>query len=127
MANNTQVKKKSPIFPDIPRGFKSVDANGQFTPVWHLGFSSLFQALQRNFTNEGLLIPSLKTTDLDAIQALYTPYVLAKLPSNLPNISGKMAYDSTLSVPKMFIIVFATPDDPSSVVNSASWKTFTLV
>ena len=134
MATQTQTKKKQSIFPDFPRESPVVDKNGDFGPIWHLGFSTLFQQLQKNFTNEGLQIPQLSgptgpdptAGDITKIQDIYQAVVGTKL-GNLPNISGKIVYDYTNNVPKVFIIEFATVNDPSSNVQSASWKTFTIV
>jgi hypothetical protein len=123
----TQIKQRQSIFPDFPRGTPTVDKNGNFTENWRLGLSSVFQGLQKNFTNEGIQIPQLPESDLDTIEAPYTALGSNLKPLGLlPNIAGKMVYDTTNNVPKMFIIVFQNTDDPSSNVTSASWKTFTL-
>lgn len=118
-------KKKQSIFPDFPRGTPTVDKGGNFTPNWHLGFSSLFQGLQRNFTNEGIQLPQLTSTELDSILENYTSVFGQKL-GLLPNISGKVVYDSSNNVPRIFVIIFVN-NDPSGIVSSASWKTFTIV
>ncbi len=130
MAVTKQGKLPQSIFPDLPRTEKISDSSGQINRLWYLSFASLYQALQQNFSNEGIQIPQLTSNPINNqigyIENIYKPYVGLTLPQNLPNISGKMVYDTYESVPKMFIIVFTTQDDPSSVIMSASWKTFTL-
>lgn len=122
----TQKKLKQSIFPDFPRERPAVDKDGNFTAQWHLQLSSLFQALQRNFSNEGLQIPRLASEDIDTIEKIYKPALIGKKLGLVPNISGHMVYDTSNNVPKMFIIAF-TNNDPSDNVTSAEWKTFTLV
>lgn len=122
----TQKKLKQAIFPDFPREQPTVDKEGKLTAHWHLQLSSLFQALQRNFSNEGLQIPRLSIEDINTIEQIYNPNLVGKKLGFIPNISGHMVYDTSNNVPKMFIIVF-TNSDPSDTVISASWKTFTLV
>jgi hypothetical protein len=92
--------------------------------LWSLGFASLFQALQTNFKNEGIMIPPLTATQIATIQALYTPYVggpYSTLVANQPDISGQMVYDSTNNVPKIFVIV-----NTAGTVTSARWWQFTI-
>lgn len=43
------------IFPDLPREVPVINKDGDFSPLWSLGLSSLFQALQTNFKNEGIV------------------------------------------------------------------------
>lgn len=134
-----QRKKKTSIFPDFPRHSTVIDENRHFTPMWHLSLSSLYQALQSVFSNEGYLIPPLSIDDQNTIQAIYTNLVGKTLQSTspaTPNISGQMIYSIgsgiygdpgyVAPVPKMFIIEFATATDPTSVIKAASWKTFTV-
>jgi hypothetical protein len=112
------------IFPDYPRDRPAIDKDGNLTSQWDLGLSALFQALQKNYKNEGLLIPTLDASNIAIIQSLYTPYVSGSydaLTANLPDISGQMVYDTTNNVPKIFVIV-----NTGGTVTSASWKTFTI-
>lgn len=130
MVNTVQTKKKSPLFPDVPRGPKAINESGQFTEVWHLGFSSLFQALQKNFSNEGIQIPQLSTADLNTILEPYTRAAQQQKTlqeARLPNISGKKVFDYTAEAEKTFIINFVTPGNESTAVSAAAWKTVTLV
>ena len=48
MVNTTSPQS---IFPDLPREIPAVDKEGNLSPLWSLGLSSLFQALQDNFKN----------------------------------------------------------------------------
>lgn len=135
MPINEQLKQPQSIFPDLPRASPAVDKNGNFTQLWDLGLSSLFQALQDNFKNEGILFPRLDATQIAAILALYTPFIGLPLPQDaiprtqdfLPDISGQTVFDTTNRVPKQFIITFnaTTPPNPPTVATVA-WKTFTL-
>jgi hypothetical protein len=88
----------------------------------------LFQALQNNFKNEGIVFPPLTIDQLNAIQSIYTPYVGQTLPQNnpsvygqlvIPDISGQTAFDSTNRVPKQFIITYDSASPPN--VLSAQW------
>ena len=120
----TQTRKPTSIFPDLPRETPVMDKNGDFNNLWSLGFSSLFQALQKNFSNEGLSLPLLTDTEINSIQALYTPYVggsYETLVANLPDNTGKMVFDSVNYLPKVFIIKVSGGN-----VASARWWTFTI-
>jgi hypothetical protein len=121
-----QGKKAQTIFPDFPRSEKIVSPQGELTRTWHLSLASLYQALQANFSNEGIQLPQLTPSQLDTIEAIYTPLVGTVLTGRVPNISGTIVYDSYNNVPKVFIITFADPGNPASAVQSASWKTFTI-
>jgi hypothetical protein len=55
---NEQLQRQS-IFPDVPRESPETDKDGNFTALWSLGFGALFQALQDNFKNEGIVVPGL--------------------------------------------------------------------
>lgn len=108
------------IFPDLPREVPVIDAKtGDFMPLWSLGLSSLFQALQENYKNEGILIPVLSAANIADIQALYTPFMGMPLPSSLPDISGQTVFDTDNRVPKQFIITYDAADPPN--ILSASW------
>lgn len=118
------------IFPDLPRTSPAINKEGDFSQDWSLGLSLLFQALQKNFSNEGIKLPSLTATQIAAIQATYAPYIGLPLPQDqgiqafLPDISGATVFDSVNRVPKVFIITFDGATPPNVV--TASWKTYTL-
>ena len=107
------------IFPDVPRETPETDGQGNFTALWSLFFGALSQALQDNFSNEGILFPSLSATNIATIQAIYAPYIGLPLPSTIPDISGKTVFDSTNRVPKQFIITYDASSP--SIILSASW------
>lgn len=121
----TQTKQPQSIFPDYPRQTPAVDKSGNFNPLLDLGFSSLFQALQVNFKNEGIMLPPLNATEIATIQAIYTPLIGSPLPQNIPDISGQTIFDSTNRVPKVFIITYNGSSPPD--ILTASWKTYVLV
>ena len=122
----TQTRQPQAIFPDLPRETPVVDKNGNFSQTWSLAISQLFQTLQANFKNEGILFPPLNITAINSIQAVYTPFIGQPLPTNPPlaDISGQTIFDSTNRVPKVFIITFDGASPPN--VTAASWKTYTL-
>lgn len=112
------------IFPDLPRDMSVTD--GKLSYELELGLASVFQALQKNFSNEGIRFPPLTQTQQNAIQSIYQPYVIGTLPLpiNIPDISGATIFDSTNRVPKQFIITYDGSSPPN--VLTASWKTFTV-
>jgi hypothetical protein len=119
----TQTKKPAPIFPDIPVGQPLVDENGYLKSTWDFALNDIFQGLQTNFSNEGVLFPALDANDIATIQAIYNPALIGSpLPQGTPDISGKTIFDSTNRVPKIFIITY----DISGNIVTAAWKTFTL-
>jgi hypothetical protein len=120
----TQEKKPQSIFPDLPRESPVVDREGNFTAYWSLGLGALFQALQENFKNEGIVFPPLDADDIATIQAIYTPLIGSPLPQGIPDISGQTIFDSTNRVPKQFIITYDGSTPPN--ILTATWKTFTL-
>ena len=123
----TQTAKPQAIFPDLPRDVPAVDDKGNLTQHWSLGFSQLFQALQTNFSNEGLRLPLLTATQMATITALYTPYIGFPLPQNksggtqkfLPDISGAMVFDSTNRAANVFSITYDSSTPPN--VSTAGW------
>lgn len=121
----TQTKQPQAIFPDYPRSSPVIDKNN-FTSAWGLAFNQLFQTLQNNFKNEGILLPPLNATQIATIQSIYAAYIGSPLPTNppVPDISGQTIFDSTNRVPKVFIITYDGATPPN--VTAASWKTFTL-
>ena len=123
----TQTSTPQAIFPDLPRDPHSIDDQGNFTQTWMLAFSSLFQGLQKNFSNEGLRLPLLSATEMATIAALYTPYIGSPLPQNqaggtqlfLPDISGAMVFDSTNRAANVFSITYDASTPPN--VSTAGW------
>lgn len=123
----TETRQSKSIFPDLPRQIPAVDKDGTFTSLWALGFSSLFQALQRNYKNEGILIPPLTTTQANDIASLYTQYYTPTpmpLPPGVQDISGQMIYNTTIAAPQIFIISYDSSTPPN--VTGARWWTFTI-
>ena len=112
------------LFPDMPRENPATDKDGHFMPLWELGFSSLFQALQENFKNEGILFPRLSAQNIADIEAIYTPLIGSPLPLNIPDISGQTIFDSTTRIPKVFIITYDGSTPPN--ILTAAWKTYTV-
>lgn len=117
----TQTKMSNPLFPDLPRESPAVNKEGNFTHLWALGFNDLFQALQTNFKNEGILLPALNATQISNIQSIYAPFIGFPLPQNIPDISGQTIFDSTNRVPKVFIITYSGAN-----IATAAWKTYTI-
>jgi hypothetical protein len=113
------------IFPDLPREIPAVDKNGNLMPLWSLGFSSLFQALQKNFKNEGIVFPPLNASNIAIIEAIYTPLIGNPLPQNIPDISGQTVFDLTNRVSKQFIITYDGATPPN--ILTATWRTFAYV
>lgn len=115
------------IFPDLPREVPAVNKDGNFNSLWSLGFSSLFQALQKNFKNEGILFPPLTSSQATTIASLYTQYHMpmnVPLPAGVPDISGQTIYNTTISMPQIFIISYDGATPPN--VKGAKWWTFTI-
>jgi len=113
------------LFPDMPRDSSFMDENGKPSIGWSLGLQALFQALQQNFKNEGIVFPGLSQADLDSIEAIYAPYIGLPLPSQIIDISGQTVFDLTNRVSKQFVIVYDAATPPNIV--SASWRTFQYV
>lgn len=113
------------LFPDFPREKPVVDHHGNFTQIWHLQLSILFQTLQRNYTNEGIKIPQLDESEIDTIEARYKKFIGQPLPKTLEDITSQMVFDITNRVPKIFIITYVD-NNPAANVVTAEWKTFTL-
>lgn len=124
MATQQQIPQS--IFPDYPRQQPTVDKEGNLVPQVDLAFSQLFQALQSNFKNEGIVFPPLTASQMSTIQGLYTPYVGGSyntLTMNLPDISGQTVYDSTTQISNQFIIA----QDNSGNVTLAEWVPLTFM
>jgi len=47
---------------------KVVDENGHFTPVWKETLSSLFQQLQKNYSEEGLFVPQQNSANVTRLE-----------------------------------------------------------
>ncbi|HEY2811766.1 MAG TPA: hypothetical protein VGJ00_10320 [Rhabdochlamydiaceae bacterium] len=113
------------LFPDLPRESPAVTPDGNFSFLWALGFANLFQALQENFSNEGIKFPNLSASQIAAIQAVYTPYIGTPLPDNLSDISGQAVFDTDNRVSKQFVITYDGATPPNIV--TAQWRTFMYV
>jgi hypothetical protein len=125
----TQTKKPSAIFPDFPRDIYATTPERKLTTDWHLGLSALFQALQKNYKNEGILIPVLSDDDQTQIENIYQQFINKVLPTGFPDISGQMIFDgirydagATPRVPKIFVITY----NANRTVKEAEWKSFTI-
>lgn len=121
------ISNPSSIFPDLPRESPAVDKDGNFSMLWGLGFANIFQALQDNYKNEGILIPTLTTTQANTIAGVYTKYYTPMpipLPPGVPDISGQMIYNKTILAPQIFIISYDGATPPN--VTGARWWTFTI-
>lgn len=119
----TQIKQPQSIFPDYPREKPAIDKDGSFTPQWDLQLSLLFQALQTNFKNEGIVFPPLTQAQMNTIAALYA--VNAPLPQTLPDISGQTVFNSTNRTPYQFIITYDASTPPN--ISTAGWVQFTMM
>lgn len=110
------------IFPDLPRESPAVDKDGNFSSLWDLGLSALFQALQDNFKNEGIVFPPLSAANIQIIENIYLPYIGLPLPQGIPDISGQTVFDSTNRVSKQFVITYDGAVPPNII--TASWRQF---
>lgn len=113
------------IFPDLPRERPAINKDGDFSAQWSLGFSSLFQALQTNFKNEGIIFPNLSASNIATIQSLYTPYIGLPLPNTLQDISGQTVFDTTNRVSKQFVITYDSSTPPN--ILAAQWNILTYL
>lgn len=119
---STQQPILQAIFPDLPREVPVINKDGDFSPLWSLGLSSLFQALQENFKNEGIIFPRLSAANIANIQAIYTPLIGSPLPQNIPDISGQTVFDTTNRVSKQFVITYDGATPPN--ILTATWRQF---
>lgn len=113
------IQSPQSIFPDLPRETPAINEQGNFNELWSLGFSSLFQALQANFKNEGIVFPPLTQTQMNTIQAIYTPLIGSPLPLGTPDISGQTIFNSTLRSSWQFVITYDASTPPN--IASAQW------
>jgi hypothetical protein len=108
------------LFPDMPRERPMVDKEGNLMPLWDLGLSALYQALQENYRNEGIRLPPLTASSMTTIQNLYTQYIgesYNSLTMAQPDISGQTVYDKDTQITNQFVIA----QDSSSNVTLAEW------
>lgn len=114
------------LFPDLPRSPNVIGGDGNMDPLWALGLSNIFQALQKNFKREGVMLPPLTIDQINTIEGRYTPFIgqsYNTMLQTLPDITGATILDSTNKVPKVFIITV----DGSGIILTAAWKTYVLV
>lgn len=124
---NEQIQKQS-IFPDVPREQPETDKDGNFTDLWSLSFGALFQALQDNFKNEGIVFPGLSQDNITSIQNLYIDYIggtYNDLTKNLPDISGQTVYNQTTKFTNQFVIATDTATPPN--VTLAEWVPLSML
>lgn len=121
----TQTKLPSSIFPDYPRFKPAVDKQGNLMPQWDLQLNALFQALQKNYKNEGIIFPPLTQTQMSNIQSLYTAFINHPLPDSLPDISGQTVFNSTNRSPYQFIINYDASTPPK--IAGAQWVQFSML
>ncbi len=96
--------------------------------LWELGLSALFQALQQNFKNEGIVIPPLTADNMLTIQNLYASYIGGSyntMTQNLPDISGQTVYDSTTQITNQFVIAKDAADPPLVIL--AKWVPYAVM
>lgn len=116
------------IFPDYPREQPAVDKEGNFNALVDLGLGSLFQALQQNFKNEGIVVPPLSATNMATIQALYTSFVgglYSALTLAQPDISGQTVFDTTTQTMNQFVVGTDGASPPN--VTLAEWVPFAML
>jgi len=68
-----------------------VDKNGDLTPGWSFLLNQLFNDMQTNISNEGFVIPSQTTANINRLAATGSKI-----------LNGTMLYDSDLNVLKVF-------------------------
>lgn len=91
-------RKQQAIFPDLPRGKKVVEDNGELTPEWELFLNQLILALQTNIKPEGIVVPP-------------------QIASNILQLTGSASNNN--------ILYDSTNNEFKGNVNG-TWKTFTL-
>jgi hypothetical protein len=78
--------RQQAIFPDLPRSTVAVKPNGEWQPEWRQFFEQLVQALQQNYTPEGLILPSQTAANITLLTN---------------SVGGTLLYDSTDNVGKI--------------------------
>jgi hypothetical protein len=124
----TETTQKQSIFPDVPREAPETDKDGNFTALWSLSFGALFQALQDNFKNEGIVFPGLSADNISKIQNLYANYIggsYRSLTLALPDISGQTVYNKTTKFTNQFVIATDTATPPN--VTLAEWVPLAMI
>jgi hypothetical protein len=117
---SSESSQRQSIFPDVPRETPEVNKDGTFTDLWSLSFGALFQALQDNFKNEGIVFPGLTQDLVNTIQNLYKSYIggsYRDLTLALPDISGQTIYNKTTQFTNQFVIAKDSLDN----VTLAQW------
>ena len=112
------------LFPDLPRTNEITDKDGKLNEEWRVGFAQIYQALQVNFSNEGIALPPVTPTQQAVVVAFHTNLVGSPLPIGINDISGRTIYDPIAQVPKVFILTFDGATPPNVV--SSVWKTYTI-
>lgn len=113
------------LFPSMPREDKIVDENGNFSEFWLLGMEALFQALQANFKNEGIVFPGLSAANIATIESIYSVYIGFPLPNEVLDISGQTVFDLDNRVSRQFVITYDSAEPPNVV--TAQWRTLQYV
>lgn len=93
-----QTKKPTTVFPDLPRGAKFLDEEGNVSSPWVFFFDQLASALQINFKPEGIVVPPQTASNIALLIASAS--------------NNNIVYDSTNGAFKGNI--------------AGTWKTFTL-
>ena len=123
----TQIPQPQSIFPDYIRDQPIVDKEGNLSQLWDWGLGNLFQALQENFKNEGIVVPKLTLEQMATIAGIYTAYINNQLPQDqtptsqttLPNISGQLIYCQNTQFLNQFVISYNTATPP--LITLAQW------
>ncbi len=113
------------LFPDYPRETPVINQSMNFTDIWHVQLSILFQTLQKTFTNEGFKNPSLQPSEIASFEESFKKYIGAPLPIGVEDVSGYQIYDPANRELKVFVIRYQD-ERPSANVVSAEWKSIPL-
>jgi hypothetical protein len=128
MPSHFEAVIKNSLFPDMPRENPATDKEGNLMPLWELGLSALFQALQANFKDEGIVFPPLTAAQMTTIQNLYLQYILGTyrdLTLRLPDITGQTVFDKSTYFSNQFVIA-VNADSPPEVI-LAEWVPFAFM
>lgn len=101
-----QLTKKSPSMVDV------------LNDVWMNWFATFYQTLASYLTHNGIFVPRVT---IDQINSINIPIVGRPI-GNFTNNSGQMVYDTTNSVPKIFVLQV----NSAGIVTFSGWKTFTI-